>query len=581
MLFLFSITSGLFLGWSLGANDAANIFGSAVGSRMVRFRTAAIVASIFVVLGAVVQGQGASDTLSDLGRVDALAGAFTVSFCAAFTVYLMTRRGLPVSTGQAVVGGILGWTVFTGHTTDYRVLLQIVGSWVSGPILGMAFSALLFVLFRWWLRKLRIHVVVLDSYLRSALIVVGAFGAYSLGANNIANVMGVFVPSAPQVMLDFGLFSLNGTQLLFLVGGLAIATGIYTYSRKVMNTVGSGIQSLTPEAAVVVVLSLALVLFVFSSSSLSIGLQAIGLPALPLVPVSSTQVVVGAVLGIGLVKGAREIKPRLLGGIALGWIATPLIAGLLTWFSLFFMQNVFKQEVTAAIPPSAPQLAQVSGSLNTTPVIKLSWMLLLIVLVLVVAILLYYIVYHQKRRLIAENELLMQQNQLYHTQKRLGDLEVQTVQAENLILGQKLEAKRRELIQMALNISEQWSFLSELNERTQHVIEATHDEKAAAELKQMSVMVSQRMSFSREMEAFYGQVETVHKDFQEKLNARFPGLTEQEKRLSVMLRMNLSTKEIAALLNISPKSAETSRYRLRKRLGLAQGENLNDFFNNL
>ncbi len=104
MLFLFSITSGLFLGWSLGANDAANIFGSAVGSRMVRFRTAAIVASIFVVLGAVVQGQGASDTLSDLGRVDALAGAFTVSFCAAFTVYLMTRRGLPVSTGQAVVG---------------------------------------------------------------------------------------------------------------------------------------------------------------------------------------------------------------------------------------------------------------------------------------------------------------------------------------------------------------------------------------------------------------------------------------------------------------------------------------------
>ncbi len=290
---------------------------------------------------------------------------------------------------------------------------------------------------------------------------------------------------------------------------------------------------------------------------------------------------VGAVLGIGLVKGAREIKPRLLGGIALGWIATPLIAGLLTWFSLFFMQNVFKQDVTAAIPPSAPQLDPVSGSLITTPVINLSWMLLLIGLVLVVAILLYYIVNQLKRRLIAENELLMQQNQLYHTQKRLGDLEVQTVQAENLILGQKLEAKRRELIQMALNISEQWGFLSELNERIQLVIEATHDEKAARDLKQMSVMVSQRMSFSREMEAFYGQVETVHKDFQEKLNARFPGLTEQEKRLSVMLRMNLSTKEIAALLNISPKSAETSRYRLRKRLSLAQGENLNTFFNNL
>ena len=48
MLFLFFITSGLFLGWSLGANDAANIFGTAVGSRMIKFKKAAIIAGIFV-----------------------------------------------------------------------------------------------------------------------------------------------------------------------------------------------------------------------------------------------------------------------------------------------------------------------------------------------------------------------------------------------------------------------------------------------------------------------------------------------------------------------------------------------------
>ena len=54
-MILFFITSGLFLGWSLGANDAANIFGSAVGSRMITFRKAAIIASVFVILGAVLQ----------------------------------------------------------------------------------------------------------------------------------------------------------------------------------------------------------------------------------------------------------------------------------------------------------------------------------------------------------------------------------------------------------------------------------------------------------------------------------------------------------------------------------------------
>ena len=70
----FFLLSGLFLGWSLGANDAANIFGTAIGSRMVRFKTAALIASVFVVLGAVISGAGATHTLGQLGAVNAIAG---------------------------------------------------------------------------------------------------------------------------------------------------------------------------------------------------------------------------------------------------------------------------------------------------------------------------------------------------------------------------------------------------------------------------------------------------------------------------------------------------------------------------
>lgn len=310
MLFLVFLSSGLFLGWSLGSNDAANIFGTAVGSRMVSFKRAAWIASIFVVLGAVFQGRGASETLSSLGSVDALAGAFTVSLCAAITVFLMTRSGLPVSTSQAVVGAIVGWTAFTGNQADYGVLTKIVSTWVTGPLLGMLFAALLYLLLRRSLTRMQIHVIKLDSIIRIGLVVAGAFGAYSLGANNIANVMGVFVASAPNIELNFGLFVLDGVQILFLIGGIAISVGIFTYSQRVMETVGRGILALTPEAALVVVLAQALVLFLFSSSSLSDSLNMLGLPSLPLVPVSSTQVVVGAVLGIGLVKGVNEIKGK-------------------------------------------------------------------------------------------------------------------------------------------------------------------------------------------------------------------------------------------------------------------------------
>ena len=99
---LFYLTSGLFLGWSLGANDASNVFGTAVASRMIRFATAAWICAVFILLGAVLAGAGAAHGLGKLGAVNALAGSFTVAFSAAMTVYWMTKAGLPVSTTQAL-----------------------------------------------------------------------------------------------------------------------------------------------------------------------------------------------------------------------------------------------------------------------------------------------------------------------------------------------------------------------------------------------------------------------------------------------------------------------------------------------
>lgn len=146
-MFLFFISSGLFLGWTLGANDASNVFGSAVGSKLIRFKQAAIIASIFVVLGAVLQGAGGSHTLGKLGSVDALGGAFTVALAAGMSVLWMTKSKLPVSTSQAIVGAIIGWNFFTGNHTDINSLTTIVATWISGPILGGIFAVLLYNLY--------------------------------------------------------------------------------------------------------------------------------------------------------------------------------------------------------------------------------------------------------------------------------------------------------------------------------------------------------------------------------------------------------------------------------------------------
>ena len=182
----------------------------------------------------------------------------------------------------------------------------------------------------------------LDSMTRYGLIIIGAFGSYSLGANNIANVMGVFVPASPFTDISlFGLFTVTSTQQLFFIGGIAIGVGVLTYSQKVMATVGEGIMKLSPVSALVVVSAHSLVLFLFSSQGLESFLQRHDLPTIPLVPVSSSQAIVGAVIGIGLLKRGRGIRWRVLGGIASGWAVTPIIAALISFISLFFFAKRF------------------------------------------------------------------------------------------------------------------------------------------------------------------------------------------------------------------------------------------------
>lgn len=342
----FFLLSGLFLGWSLGANDAANIFGTAVGTRMIRFRTAALLASAGVIVGATRGGAGASGTLGALGAVNAMAGSFTVALTAGLSVSGMNRSGLPVSTSQAIVGAIIGWNLFTGSPTDRGVLARIVSAWVVSPVIAALFAIGLYQLTRRWLRHRHAHMLTVDAYTRAGLVLAGTTGAYVLGANNIGNVMGVFVPASPFRPVDLGAMGeVGGTTQLFLLGALAIAVGIRTHSYRVMTTVGGQLFKLTPILALIVVLAHNLALFVFSSEALQGLLHRLGLPAPPLVPVSSTQAIIGAIIGVALVKGGKGVHYATLGRIVLGWVMTPLIACGMSFILLFVVQNVFEQVV--------------------------------------------------------------------------------------------------------------------------------------------------------------------------------------------------------------------------------------------
>jgi len=297
-LSLLYLLGGVYLGWSLGANDTANVFGTAVASRMVRFSTAALLSSIFVLAGAWLEGQAGIETIRALSGQN-LQSATLTSVSAAISITVMTLLRIPSSTSQAVVGSLIGIGMF-GDTLNLAGLPKVVLCWVGTPIGALAVAAILYRLLGSLLNRAQLTMYSQDQLMRAGLILSGCYGAYALGANNVANVTGVYTAAG---LLD--------VPMAVLVGGASIAVGVITYSKPVMMTVGRSIVRLDAFSALIVVLAEAITVHFYAW----VG-----------VPVSTSQAVVGAVIGVGLLKQANAIRAAVVLRIGLGWLATPLIA---------------------------------------------------------------------------------------------------------------------------------------------------------------------------------------------------------------------------------------------------------------
>lgn len=321
ILILITVLLALAMGWSIGANDAANSLGTAVGARVLTLRQAIVLVSIFGFLGAVLQGGYVMKTIGNgIIKLQGLpsetmirVALISIFSCCVFIV-VATYWKMPISTSHSIVGSIAGAGLAIHLLPDWNVLFNIFICWLLTP-LGSALIG--YILYR-ILENVFPRVVPArysGKVIKALIVLSGCYVAFSWGANDVANATGL----------------LQGANILpgrvgVILGGLAIGVGIFTWGYKVIETIGTRITHLIPLMAFTVQLASALNVHIYTLFGM---------------PVSTSHSIVGAIFGVGLVKGLRVINLRILLDIFLCWVATPLVSGIISFGILTLFKRLF------------------------------------------------------------------------------------------------------------------------------------------------------------------------------------------------------------------------------------------------
>jgi DNA-binding CsgD family transcriptional regulator len=334
---------------------------------------------------------------------------------------------------------------------------------------------------------------------------------------------------------------LRGAAFSVLIAILATAITLKSAGVE-RDTIADSDLDITSESTFSVILSMAVVLGLFSGGVL----RAVGLTATPL---PAGLLFVAALTGISLARGGAFIDGDSIVKCIFAAVLSPML-GALTCYSLC---RIIDGDIV-----------------NTLIVLGLAG--------LVAGVVLY--LQWQARNNLRKQIVRNREQQVYNTRKSLSALEVKAEMTEKDLLG-KLEIKRKELVDFAVGVSDQKRFMEKFYDDLRAIRALPEGPERNAGLDRLLSTLRERMYFSREMNDFYARTEVLHKDFNMRLAEAYPKLTENERRLANLLRQGFSSKYIASLMNITPKSAEINRYRLRAKLGLKREDNLVQFIKSI
>jgi hypothetical protein len=178
-------------------------------------------------------------------------------------------------------------------------------------------------------------------------------------------------------------------------------------------------------------------------------------------------------------------------------------------------------------------------------------------------------------------EYLEKQKQLkYLHQLELEKSEKEIVKLKNEKLQTQIEHKNSELASTAMHLVQKGEILSKIRDELNKLHKQPGNKEIAANLRKMVKVLNEDDKMNDDWEQFAGHFNNVHSDFLISLQEKYPTLNAHDLKFCAYLRMNLTSKEIAQLLNISIRGVEIGRYRLRKKLQIPTETNLFNFLLN-
>jgi DNA-binding CsgD family transcriptional regulator len=171
----------------------------------------------------------------------------------------------------------------------------------------------------------------------------------------------------------------------------------------------------------------------------------------------------------------------------------------------------------------------------------------------------------------AQSKVIEQkESDLQDSQKEIERLKTEKLKSE-------IQGKNKELASATMHLINKNGFIVQTKSHLNSIIKKSKNQEVKNEIKKIISSIEKNIAGDKEWEQFEMHFDEVHGDFMSRFKSRFPDLSPQEIKLSAYLRMNLSSKEIANLMNITIRGVEIARYRLRKKIQLERSENLQEF----